>query len=178
MLGQATLQLLRTLYPAFGKAQPLAVGVQQQLLEKHADLPEQQVKEALRKHCGALAYQKALARAESLRIDLDGTVVEPVSESQRELAKKRVAGIREKKLPKPPPPPPAPPKVKGKAKFKPRAPLVRSGAPRSMAGPSSPPVQPTVLLKVSRKLQMVGLPAEPEAPPARPVVNKLVLKRP
>lgn len=178
MSGQATLQLLRTLYPAFGKAQPLAVGVQEKLLEQHADLPEQAVKEALRKHCGTLAYQKALARAQAQRIDLDGTVVEPVSDSQRELAKQRVAGIRAKKLPKPPPPPPAPPKVKAKPKFKPRPPLVRSGAPRSAANPSSPAVQPTVLLKVSRKLQMVGLPVEPELPPARPVVNKLVLKRP
>lgn len=84
----AAMAWLRAAFPAaFASAVPLAIGIGRQLMKaRPADISARGLKVALTRWVRRPAYLKALAAVDSMRSDLRGTPVEPVSDRHRQYA--------------------------------------------------------------------------------------------
>ena len=77
-------EILASRYPAlFGSAQPLAVGIWEELWAAAGDVPEPELQDFLRFWTRRLTYRKALAREGARRVHLDGTDAGPADIADR-----------------------------------------------------------------------------------------------
>jgi ProP effector len=72
-------------YPAISEHQPLAIGIDKQLLAAHPETNRKQLRGALAMHTRSMRYLKNLQTAKQ-RVNLDGSTAGEVSDAQRELA--------------------------------------------------------------------------------------------
>ena len=90
------LQQLGELYPVIKQAQPLAIGINKQLAEKHPDFEAKTLRAALFHHTRSFGYLKAMAKAEQ-RFGLDGEPAGEVTAEQREYAAGQLKEIQAKR---------------------------------------------------------------------------------
>ena len=86
--AQTAKDLLKQLQQEFKvirESQPLAIGIDKQLLELQPEINRKLLRAALGMHTKSVRYLKAL-QAASVRFNLDETTASEVSEEQRELA--------------------------------------------------------------------------------------------
>lgn len=80
--ARALLKILQESYPAFRDFQPLAIGIDKQLLARQPDIERKTLRLALGMHTNSLRYLKVLEKA-THRVDLDGKPGDAVSEEHR-----------------------------------------------------------------------------------------------
>lgn len=80
--ARAILKQLQERFAVFRDCQPLAIGIDKQVLAAQPDLDRKTLRVALRMHVGSLRYLKAMQQA-TQRFDLDGKPVAEVSEEHR-----------------------------------------------------------------------------------------------
>ena len=96
-----TLATLAERFPAaFALHRPLKVSIHLDLRERAAAITNAEIAEALKFHCGALAYLLALTEG-ATRLDLDGSPAGQVTADEAAHAKATIAAIRERAPPKP-----------------------------------------------------------------------------
>lgn len=83
------LKQLQQEYPVVGEHQPLAIGIDKQLLAARPAINRKQLRTALGMHTKSVRYLKALQVA-SQRYNLDGSAAGDVSEEQRAMASKEL----------------------------------------------------------------------------------------
>ncbi len=94
---------LRSRWPAaFESRRPLAIGIGDTVVSAAEDesRPLQPVKRAIRKWVSHKDYLNGIIAANSVRIGLDGGVVEPVSDAAREHARQRLEARQANRLAK------------------------------------------------------------------------------
>jgi sRNA-binding protein len=81
----AAIAAFKAVWPqSFGAMKPLAVGIHRDVRAAMPELPATALGQAMRYHVGNPAYLSALAVPGAMRVDLDGSPVEPVSDIDRE----------------------------------------------------------------------------------------------
>jgi ProP effector len=85
--ARALLKQLQQDYKVIGEHQPLAIGIDRQLLAARPDIDRKAMRIALGMHTRAVSYLKVLQSAQT-RFNLDGSPAGEVSEEQRSLAAK------------------------------------------------------------------------------------------
>lgn len=80
--ARAMLKSLQERFSVFRDCQPLAIGIDKQVLAALPDLDRKTLRAALRMHVGSLRYLKAMEKA-TQRFDLEGAAVADVSEEHR-----------------------------------------------------------------------------------------------
>lgn len=80
--ARAMLKSLQERFAVFRDCQPLAIGIDKQVLAAMPDLDRKTLRAALRMHVGSLRYLKAMEKA-TQRFDLEGAAVAEVSEEHR-----------------------------------------------------------------------------------------------
>ncbi len=80
--ARAVLKQLQERFAVFRDCQPLAIGIDKQVLAAQPDLDRKALRTALRMHVGSLRYMKAMEKA-TQRFDLEGKAVAEVSEEHR-----------------------------------------------------------------------------------------------
>lgn len=95
-VGQNARQLLKELqekFPVFRDCQPLAIGIDKQLMTRLAGIERKTLRVALGIHTHSLRYLKAIEKAEA-RVDLDGNAAGEITATHRshasELVKERL----------------------------------------------------------------------------------------
>ncbi|HTN65942.1 MAG TPA: ProQ/FINO family protein [Burkholderiaceae bacterium] len=76
------LKELQEKFDVFRDVQPLAIGIDKQLLASQPELPRKVLRIALRMHTNSLRYLKTMEKA-AVRLNLDGTPADPVTEDHR-----------------------------------------------------------------------------------------------
>lgn len=79
----ATLATLASAFPVFRACQPLAIGIHKALRQRLPDLPDADLRQALRRHTTATKYLKAVANG-TTRFDLDGNPAGEISAEHRQ----------------------------------------------------------------------------------------------
>ncbi|MDO6385182.1 MULTISPECIES: ProQ/FINO family protein [Uliginosibacterium] len=87
--ASALLKQLQQQYKLIGEHQPMAIGIDKQLLAARADIPAKLLRGALGMHTRSVRYLKNLQSA-TQRFNLDGSPAGEVSEEQRGLASKEL----------------------------------------------------------------------------------------
>jgi len=85
---------LKTTFPALFATHPplpLAIGVHSLILQINPNINRAALGAAMHWHTSKPAYLRSLAAPDSMRYDLDGNPVEPVTAEQRDFAKARLA---------------------------------------------------------------------------------------
>jgi len=82
---RALLALLSEKFAVFRDHQPLAIGVNQQLLQRCPEIDAKLLKTALFRHTHSVRYLKAMEKAQH-RLDLDGNAAGEVTEEHRQHA--------------------------------------------------------------------------------------------
>lgn len=85
--ARALLKKLQQEYKVIGEHQPLAIGIDRQLLAAHQDMDRKAMRIALGMHTRSVPYLKVLQNAQT-RFNLDGSTAGEVSNEQRALAAK------------------------------------------------------------------------------------------
>jgi len=80
--ARAMLKQLQERFAVFRDCQPLAIGIDKQVLAAVPDLDRKTLRVALRMHVGSLRYLKAMQQA-TQRFDLEGNPVAEVSDEHR-----------------------------------------------------------------------------------------------
>lgn len=80
--ARAVLKQLEERFAVFRDCQPLAIGIDKQVLAAQPDLDRKALRAALRMHVGSLRYLKAMEKA-TQRFDLAGNAVAEVSAEHR-----------------------------------------------------------------------------------------------
>jgi len=88
-----TLEKLKAEHLGLFCDRPFAVGVGQQLMTLHPDIPKSQIRAAMRFYCGSLNYQRALVKG-IRRINLDLSDGELPTDSEKHQAAMRWAKIK------------------------------------------------------------------------------------
>lgn len=83
------LKQLQQQFKVIGAFQPLAIGIDKQLIQACPDINRKQLRTALGMHTRSVAYLKAL-QATARRVNLDGSEAGEISEEQRALASKEL----------------------------------------------------------------------------------------
>lgn len=81
-VARALLKELQEKYPVLRDAQPLAIGIDKQLIARQPEISRKSLRIALGIHTNSLRYLKAMKKA-SNRFDLDGNPAGDVTEEQR-----------------------------------------------------------------------------------------------
>jgi len=79
------LKALQQQFPVLRDYAPLAIGIDKQLLAQQPDINRKLLRSALGMHTKSVRYLKAL-QAATVRLNLDGSNADAVSDEQRELA--------------------------------------------------------------------------------------------
>lgn len=85
--ARALLKQLQQEYKVIGEHQPLAIGIDKQLLAAHPEMDRKAMRIALGMHTRGIPYLKVLQSAQT-RFNLDGSPAGEVSNEQRALAAK------------------------------------------------------------------------------------------
>ena len=85
--AKETLKDLQQAFPVIRDCQPLAIGIDKQVLAQQPEINRKMLRSALGMHTKSLAYLKNLQNA-ATRFNLDGTPADAVSDEQRALAAK------------------------------------------------------------------------------------------
>lgn len=80
--ARALLKDFQEKFAVFRDHQPLAIGIDKQLLARLPDLDRKLLRTALRIHTNSTPYLKAMGKA-TVRFDLDGNAADEVSEAHR-----------------------------------------------------------------------------------------------
>lgn len=80
--ARALLKEFQEKFTVFRDCQPLAIGIDKQLIALQPELPRKVLRIALRIHTNSLRYLKTMEKA-SVRFDLDGKPADPVSDAHR-----------------------------------------------------------------------------------------------
>lgn len=80
--ARALLKEFQEKFVVFRDAQPLAIGIDKQLLARFPDLDRKALRMALRFHTNSVRYLKAMEKA-TARFDLDGNPTDEVTEAHR-----------------------------------------------------------------------------------------------
>jgi ProP effector len=80
--ARATLKQFQDQFPVFRDCQPLAIGIDKQLMERVPGLTRKVLRLALGIHTSSLRYLKAMEKA-TVRYDLDGQTRDEVTEEHR-----------------------------------------------------------------------------------------------
>lgn len=83
--ARALLKHLQETFSVFRDYQPLAIGIDKQVLAKQAETNRKLLRIALGMHTNSLRYLKSMEKA-THRVDIDGNVVADVSEEHRKHA--------------------------------------------------------------------------------------------
>ncbi|MFN7710655.1 MAG: ProQ/FINO family protein [Holosporales bacterium] len=83
----ATLDLLKERYTVIAESKPLGVGIHQNIIDANSDIKPFAVRRALQWHTGSPQYLKNIIE-HTHRVHLDGSEAEPITEEQREVARK------------------------------------------------------------------------------------------
>jgi len=87
--ARALLKEFQEKFAVFRDCQPLAIGIDKQLLARMPDLERKTLRTALRFHTHALRYLKAMEKA-TVRFDLDGNPADEVTEEHRNHASETI----------------------------------------------------------------------------------------
>lgn len=87
--ARALLKEFQEKFAVFRDCQPLAIGVDKQLLARMPDLDRKVLRTALRFHTHSLRYLKAMEKA-TVRFDLDGNTADEVTEEHRNHASQTI----------------------------------------------------------------------------------------
>ncbi|MCB4359255.1 ProQ/FINO family protein [Quatrionicoccus australiensis] len=79
---RALLKKLQADFPVFRDSQPLAIGIDKQLLARLPDLERKTLRVALGIHTNSLRYLKVMEKA-TVRFDLDGNTADEVTDAHR-----------------------------------------------------------------------------------------------
>lgn len=90
------LKKLRDDFPVFRKNMPLAIGIDKQIIARLPEIDRKVLRIALAMHTKSSPYLRQMAKAEA-RFDLDGNVVNEVTESHRTYASKVLTERSQKK---------------------------------------------------------------------------------
>jgi len=90
------LKILAGKYPVLRNWQPLAIGIDKQLIALHPEFAPKHMRTALLIHTRALPYLRAVSKAKE-RFALDGTVAGEVTEQQRAHASEQIKEIQRKR---------------------------------------------------------------------------------
>ncbi len=80
--GRSLLKSLQDQFPVFRECQPLAIGIDKQLLVRLPELERKVLRIALGIHTHSLRYLKTMAKA-TVRFDLDGNSADEVTDTHR-----------------------------------------------------------------------------------------------
>lgn len=80
--ARALLKEFQEKFAVFRDHQPLAIGIDKQLLARQPELDRKVLRTALRIHTNSTPYLKAMGKA-TVRFDLDGNAADEVSEEHR-----------------------------------------------------------------------------------------------
>jgi len=80
--ARALIKSLQAQFSVFREHQPLAIGIDKQIIARLPDLPKKTLRMALGFHTHSMPYLKAMANA-TVRYDLDGNPGEAVPEEHR-----------------------------------------------------------------------------------------------
>lgn len=98
--ARVLLKQLEDTFSVFKNAQPLAIGIDKQVIERLPDINRKELRVALSIHTHSVRYLKALEKA-TQRVDLDGNPAGEVAESHRthasEILKERFKKVAEKR---------------------------------------------------------------------------------
>lgn len=83
--ARVLLKELQQKFAVFRDHQPLAIGIDKQLLARQPEIDRKVLRTALRIHTNSTPYLKAMGKA-TTRFDLDGNTADEVSEAHREHA--------------------------------------------------------------------------------------------
>lgn len=87
--ARALLKEFQEKFAVFRDTQPLAIGIDKQLLARLPDLDRKVLRTALRFHTNSLRYLKAMEKA-TVRFDLDGNPADEVTEAHRSHASETI----------------------------------------------------------------------------------------
>lgn len=79
---RALLKKLQADFPVFRDSQPLAIGIDKQLLARQPDIERKTLRVALGIHTNSLRYLKVMEKA-TVRFDLDGNTADEVTDAHR-----------------------------------------------------------------------------------------------
>lgn len=85
--ARGLLKALQNEFPVLRDCQPMAIGIDKQLIAAQPDINKKLLRSALGIHAKSLRYLKGLQSA-ATRFNLDGSAADAVSEEQRALAAK------------------------------------------------------------------------------------------
>ena len=77
--AKALLKALQQQYPVLGDCQPMAIGIDKQLIAVQPEINRKLLRSALGMHAKSVRYLKVLQSA-ATRFNLDGSPADPVSE--------------------------------------------------------------------------------------------------
>jgi len=80
--AQTVLKTLKEQFPIFRNYQPLAIGIDKQIVERVPDINRRDLRAALGMHTKSTLYLKQITKIND-RFDLDGKVVGAVTDAQR-----------------------------------------------------------------------------------------------
>lgn len=86
---RALLKQLQADYAVFRDCQPLAIGIDKQLLARQPDLARKTLRIALGIHTNSLRYLKVMEKA-TIRYDLDGNTTDEVTDTHRSYASEAI----------------------------------------------------------------------------------------
>jgi ProP effector len=87
--ARALIKELQEKFAVFRDCQPLAIGIDKQLLARLPDLDRKVLRTALRFHTHSLRYLKAMEKA-TVRFDLEGNPADEVTEAHRSHASETI----------------------------------------------------------------------------------------
>lgn len=87
--ARALLKEFQEKFAVFRDCQPLAIGIDKQLLAQVPDLDRKVLRTALRFHTNSLRYLKAMEKA-TVRFNLDGSAADEVAEAHRSHASETI----------------------------------------------------------------------------------------
>ncbi len=90
------LKILSAKYSVFREWQPLAIGIDKQLIAQHPEFAAKHIRTALLIHTRALPYFRNMAKA-TARFGLDGAEAGEVTEQQRAHATEQIKEIQRKR---------------------------------------------------------------------------------
>lgn len=88
--ARALLKQLQDRFPVFAQAQPLAIGIDRQLIAAIPGIPRKAMRIALSVHTGSSRYLKAVSRSD-VRFNLDGTPATALQDTHRRHAAETLA---------------------------------------------------------------------------------------